>query len=718
MSLEIGRDLETNEAFCLKTKDVVASRTYIASETRFGKSHTCRKIVEECFGQVGIIIIDPEGEYASLREKYGFIIIGRDIPIEVETETVKTTTAEFMAQQVLNAGASAIIDLSVIEDFDAGKEYVDSFLRRFFHLQTTAKKPYLVIWEEAEDFAPESGAPGTRTCLETAITYARRGGKRGIGVIYVGHRPAWISKGILSQCPNKAIGRIESTDMKALEDYARIPGSIIESLVPKTNEKGETLSPGPSRGEFYFVGDWVEKPTFVKVGPVKTTHLGASPDIIPPSPKEIEDVIASSLKGLPQFVKELQPAIASTKEVEGKVRTELEGKYKARIEAIQRTADEKAERKFKVVIDNLKELNEKLSRSQALQPTAPISDVLEHPIVRTRMSELSDKQRDLLTKIEREPDLTRQQLAAFLTTSTDSVGNMINTINRTFRAEVIVGDGKPNKYKSMLKRLFLMDVAKREIEELQRLQNTVGELRTMLRSRDLTIEQIRAQNNELKGKGTEAENYRVALEKANVKVSSMTAENAKLVEEKKELILAGKAGEALTTVINMIMDRRLQGISTGLSQVDMDKIRGLISAEVQKIPSLDVDKIRGLIETELEKVKSTFSTQPAAGPGTAITLEQKVTHFDMVKTEEHLQASKDNLQGRIIFLITKGFWEDRHKRQEVVEELSNNGWNHDGKEVDSVLLELCQKGVFHRKPGQGNYLYYTLQPEAKERIHE
>lgn len=717
----MGKALDTGEPLLLKIKDIVASRTFIACETRFGKSHAVRKCIEKCFGHVGIIIIDPEGEYASLREKFAFIVIGRDVPIEVETETVKAQTAELMAQLILETKSSAILDLSVIEDPESGKDYVDKFLRRFFHLQTTVRQPYLIVWEEAEDFAPESGAPGTRTCLEIAIALARRGGKRGIGIIFVGHRPAWISKGILSQCPNKAIGRIESTDMKALEEYARIPHYIVDKLAPKTDKEGNVTYPGPAIGEFCFTGDWVQKTIFAKVGAVETTETGSSPEIIPlPPGTEVTLVIERLQKALPKALEKIKPAIASATEIEARVRKELEMKYSTQIDAIRKTANEKAERKFKVDIDNLRELNEKLSRSQALQPTAPISDVLEHPIVRTRMSELSDKQRDLLTKVERETGLTRQQLAAFLTTSTDSVGNMINTINRTFRAEVIIGDGKPNKYKSMLKRLFLTDVAKREIEELQRLQNIVGELRTTLTNRDVTIGQIRAQNNELKGKGTEAENYRVALEKANVKVSSMTAENAKLVEDKKELILAGKAGEALTTVINTIMDRRLQGISAGLSQADFDKFRGLIVAEVQKTPVLDVDKVRALIDTELEKIKSTFPTQAAAAgaPGTAITFDQKVTHFDMVKTEEHLQASKDDLQGRIIFLITKGFWQERHKRQDVVEELNNNGWNHEGREVDGVLAGLCQKGVFYRKPGQGNYLYYTLQPEAKELIHE
>lgn len=501
MSFEIGKALDTGEPVLLRIKDVAGSRTFIASETRFGKSHTARKIVEECFGHVSIIIIDPEGEYSSLREKYSFLIIGRDVPINFETSTLMTSTAELMAQMVLEEKISVIIDLSTTEDLESGKEYVDKFLRRFFHLQTTTKQPYLVIFEEAEDFAPESGAPGTRTCLEMAITYARRGGKRGIGVIFVGHRPAWISKGILSQCPNKAIGRIESTDMKALEDYARIPRAIVERLVPKSDSTGVVTYPGPSRGEFCFTGDWVEKAIFIKVGPVKTTHLGASPEIIPPSPKNVQSIIESFQKKVPELIQKIKPSVST--DIEAKIKTELESKFKTKIDAIQKTADEKAERKYKVEIDKLKTLNDQLSRSQTLQAPAPIKDVLEHPIVKTRMSAFGEtmrgqQARDLLTKVEREPNVTREQLAAFLNTSRDTVASLVNWINTVFRATAIVGSGKPIRYKSMLQRLFLTDVGRREIDEIERLQGEITQKKMLIEELSQKKQTLETENNTLR----------------------------------------------------------------------------------------------------------------------------------------------------------------------------------------------------------------------------
>ena len=201
MKFQIGDTIETQESFSLDIANIITGRTFIASITRFGKSWTARKIIEECFGHAGIILIDPEGEYASLREKYPFLIIGRDIPLQLET-------AEFMAEKIFEAKISVIIDTSTTEE-ELSKEYIDAFLRRFFFIETTARIPYLIVAEEAEDFMPEKGTQATLTCLSVFINIAKKGGKRGIGLLVIAHRPAWVSKGILSQCGNKAIGRMD-----------------------------------------------------------------------------------------------------------------------------------------------------------------------------------------------------------------------------------------------------------------------------------------------------------------------------------------------------------------------------------------------------------------------------------------------------------------------------------------------------------------------------
>jgi DNA helicase HerA-like ATPase len=90
-----------------------------------------------------------------------------------------------MADKILEANISVIIDLSLTE-VELGKEYVNKLLRRFFFLETTMRKPYLIIVEEAEELAPEKGI-ATTTCLEILRNITKKGGKRGIGIVVIAH---------------------------------------------------------------------------------------------------------------------------------------------------------------------------------------------------------------------------------------------------------------------------------------------------------------------------------------------------------------------------------------------------------------------------------------------------------------------------------------------------------------------------------------------------
>jgi len=619
MSFEIGHVLETQQTFSLDIASVITGRTFMASITRWGKSWTSRKTVEDCFGHAGIIIIDPEGEYSSLREKYPFLIIGKDIPLQLET-------AEFMAEKTLESKISVIIDLSMIE-VELSKEYINRFLRRFFFLETTLRQPYLIVVEEAEEFGPEKGI-ATTTCLEILRNITKKGGKRGIGILVVAHRPAWVSKGIISQCTNKALGRIDwPGDLEVLEKYARIPHETIDKL------------PTLGKGEFCFTGDWVKETTFVKVGQVKTTHLGYTPEVIPPSPKELQGVIESLQKSLPEVIEKIKPTVVSTAEIESKIRNELENKYKTRIESILKTANEKAERKYKVRIDELQDHIEKLSRSQALQPTAPITDVLEHPIVKSRMLELADKARDLLVKIEREPGLTREQLAAFLTTSTNSVANLVQKVNQVFHATAIIGDGKPIRYKSMLKRLFITDVAKREIKEIERLQAIALEEQRKREEAENLLSKIKAHYKHLEEfylkHKTDIEN----LPNLHTRIEDLSRQN-----------------QALTDVV-----KKQEGLLGPLldlyREIAKEIVKDIVEQEISRVQisgaPIDDKKIEALVEQKIKELSPTVGVSMPDVPSELTVTAQQPTLL-IKKQTPPLELTQESLDGRIAIVYAEG----------------------------------------------------------------
>jgi len=460
----VGETLSNQQPFNLDIESIVAGRTFIASITRWGKSKTVRKMLEACFGHTGIILIDPEGEWSSLREKFPFLIIGKDVPLQLET-------AQAMAELVLTRGLSVIIDTSMVEDEEESKEYINAFLRRFFFIETTQKQSYLIVVEEAEDFVPERGI-STQTCLGIFINIVKKGGKRGIGALFIAHRPAWVSKGILSQCRNKAFSAIESTDFEAIEQVARVPKTVVEKL------------PSLKPGQFYFVGDWVNQPEFVQVNKqTLTTHLGDSPGLkyVIPNAEGLAEVIKGLQANLKEVVEKVTPKMPDVEEIR------KEADIKANEKADERIKKEtaKIENQFKDQLTTLEQCKNNLSKkvellSQAASlstPAAPINDVLSHPVVINNLAKLSqrdERAKNLLVKIHQDTEAkhypNKEELAAFLSVSLDTVKRLVDVVNEVFHVTAVLGEGKPMQYRSMLKRLYITDIARREIERIEELE--------------------------------------------------------------------------------------------------------------------------------------------------------------------------------------------------------------------------------------------------------
>jgi len=312
--MKIAKNLE-GQNFKIDEKRLVTERTFICSMTRYGKSYCMRKIAEEVFGKIGIIIVDPEGEYASLREKFPFLIIGKDIPLNPDT-------AEFIAETVLKENLSIIIDSSASDTIDE-QEFVRRFVDKFMDLELIKKKSYLFMIEEADEFAPEKGVYKSGS-LRSIINLAKKGAKRGLGLILASQRPAMISKTVLSQCANQIIGHTEwSGDLKVLQQYLRIESEIINKISKS------------KAGEFYFKGNFIEEPQILKINEVETTHLGGTPTLSPPTTKELKNIISKLSASLPKVIEEkLKPRVPDTKIMEKKVREKIEKEFKQKLDKL------------------------------------------------------------------------------------------------------------------------------------------------------------------------------------------------------------------------------------------------------------------------------------------------------------------------------------------------------------------------------------------------
>ena len=103
MKLNISSDLSVDAEL------VLTERTCVIGQSGSGKSYTVAVICEELVkNNLGFCIIDTEGEYSSLKEKYKLLWIGgsnSDIDIE---------TADFdaLSKSIIEKSAATIFDVS------------------------------------------------------------------------------------------------------------------------------------------------------------------------------------------------------------------------------------------------------------------------------------------------------------------------------------------------------------------------------------------------------------------------------------------------------------------------------------------------------------------------------------------------------------------------------------------------------------------------------
>ena len=174
------------------------TRLLIQAGSGGGKSYLVRKLIESIGAKYQQIIIDPEGEFVTLREKYDFASIGKggDIPLSLKY-------AEALAHKLLETNLSAIIDLYELKHYER-----ILFVKRFLDALMNAPKelwhPCFVHVDEAHIFCPESTKSESASAV---IDLCTRGRKRGFAAILATQRLSKLHKDAAAECMNKMIGQ-------------------------------------------------------------------------------------------------------------------------------------------------------------------------------------------------------------------------------------------------------------------------------------------------------------------------------------------------------------------------------------------------------------------------------------------------------------------------------------------------------------------------------
>lgn len=343
------------EAVDLDLPRLIETRLLVQANSGGGKSWAIRRILEQTHGSVQQIVIDVEDEFHSLREKYDYVLAGReggDCPADVRS-------APLLARRLLELGVSAVVGIYELKAHERVK-FVRLFLDSMVNAPRNLWHPVLVVVDEAHLFCPQSSQAESASAVIDLMT---RGRKRGFCGVLATQRISKLHKDAAAEANNKLIGRSAlDVDMKRAADEL--------GFTSKEDQRGlRTLKPG----RFYAFGPAISDEVIeVQVGSVVTTHPRAGQRAARPVPPRAKvKKILSQLADLPQeaadearTVEELRAEIRRLSR-ESKTQVHDEGpspRLVAKLaEAQERGRVEGFEQAMFLVVERAPEINEAVS---------------------------------------------------------------------------------------------------------------------------------------------------------------------------------------------------------------------------------------------------------------------------------------------------------------------------------------------------------------------
>lgn len=196
---------EGNGIVTIDVDRLIETRLVVTAISGGGKSHTVRRILEQTSGKVQHLIIDPEGEFYTLREKFPYLLAGRngDCPAEVRS-------AGLLATKLLELRTSAILDIygltSNPSDPNNRAHFVKAFLDALLNADQRLFHSCIVVIDEAHKFCPEKGE-GESVATGSVINLMADGRKKLLCGILATQRISKLHKSAVSEAHNMMIGK-------------------------------------------------------------------------------------------------------------------------------------------------------------------------------------------------------------------------------------------------------------------------------------------------------------------------------------------------------------------------------------------------------------------------------------------------------------------------------------------------------------------------------
>lgn len=269
--------LAKSQSAMVDLEELLATRLLVQGNSGSGKSHLLRRLLEQSAQWVQQCVIDPEGDFVTLADKFGHVVVEAQ---RTESELTR------IAARIRQHRVSAVLNLEGL-DTEQQMRAAAAFLGGLFDADRDYWYPILVVVDEAQLFAPaaagEVSDEARKVSLGAMTNLMCRGRKRGLAGVIATQRLAKLAKNVAAEASNFLMGRtFLDIDMARAADLLGMERRQAEMF--RDLERGHFIALGPALSR---------RPLHVVIGAVETSARSTSPKLmpLPETPVDAKDLI-------------------------------------------------------------------------------------------------------------------------------------------------------------------------------------------------------------------------------------------------------------------------------------------------------------------------------------------------------------------------------------------------------------------------------------------
>jgi hypothetical protein len=279
-ALQVGIDMgivSGGDPAKLDIEELLATRLLVQGNSGSGKSHLLRRLLEQSAPWVQQVVIDPEGDFVTLSERFGHVV--------VDGERSEAELAG-IANRIRQHRVSCVLTLEGL-DLEEQMRAAAAFLNGLFDADREFWYPVLVVVDEAQMFAPavagDVSEDARKQSLGAMTNLMCRGRKRGLAGVIATQRLAKLAKNVAAEASNFLMGRtFLDIDMARAADLLGMDRRQAEMF--RDLKRGNFVALGPALSR---------RPLPIVIGDVETSARSSSPKLmpLPDAPQDVEDLI-------------------------------------------------------------------------------------------------------------------------------------------------------------------------------------------------------------------------------------------------------------------------------------------------------------------------------------------------------------------------------------------------------------------------------------------